>query len=145
MTHQVARTGAKGKYNAGTVAVIIEALELGMTQRAACNVANIDPATFYDWLNKHDDFSNAVNAARDKGKRDALLAIREAGKDPKHWAANAWYLERSFPEEYRQRVEHIDRPALAEEIMTLAEMLGLGPDVSVERVTAEYLRITGAK
>lgn len=130
------RRGAIGKYNAGTVRVIIEALELGMTQRAACNVANIDPATFYDWMERHDDFSSAVNMARDRGKQEALQRIREAAREPKHWQAAAWYLERSFPQEYGQRrIHEFDRESAAQTLREIAAEYGVLP-------TDEEIRLT---
>lgn len=36
----------------------------------------------------------------------ALENIKQAGKDPRHWQANAWYLERTEPELFGKKDRH---------------------------------------
>lgn len=120
--------GAKGLYEVGKGASqrVIEVLKLGMTQQAACNVAGIHVDTFHEWMKKHPEFAEAVKSARDDGKAEALELIKAAAKDPRHWQAAAWYLERSFPQEYRQRVGvDVDRAQLEAEVRAMAEQMGL--------------------
>ena len=51
------------------------------------------------------DFSDAVSRARARAKADALGAIRVGMRDD--WRAAAWFLERSFPEEFGRR-DHVE-------------------------------------
>lgn len=108
-------------------------LRRGLTQTDACLVAGVPRSTFYDWLSRGRDlwethgadgrvpadivatltieelvlldFSDAIAGARAVGKYDALVAIRSGMTDD--WRAAAWYLERSFPDEFgrRDRIE----------------------------------------
>lgn len=108
-------------------------LRRGLTQTDACLVAGVPRSTFYDWLSRGRDlwethgadgrissdtlatltveelvlldFSDAIAGARAIGKYDALVAIRSGMTDD--WRAAAWFLERSFPDEFgrRDRIE----------------------------------------
>ncbi len=108
-------------------------LRRGLTQTDACLVAGVPRSTFYDWLSRGKDlwethgpdglvppetvakltveelvlldFSDAIAGARAVGKHDALVAIRSGMTDD--WRAAAWFLERSFPDEFgrRDRIE----------------------------------------
>lgn len=105
-------------------------LRRGLTQTDACDAASLPRSTFYAWLAKAKDireelpdpipaarikkltveelrlldFLDVVTGARARAKGDALTAIRGAMFDD--WRAAAWFLERSFPEEYGRR-DHI--------------------------------------
>ena len=115
--------------NADLAAELVSYLRRGLTQTDACLVANVPRSTFYDWLSRgrelwetHGpdgrvpakivatlaieelqllDFSDAIAGARAVGKHDALVAVRAGMADD--WRAAAWFLERSFPEEYGRR------------------------------------------
>ena len=131
--------GAKGKYEPETVDRIIRTLELGMTQAAACNVGGIHVDTFHEWMNTRPEFSERVKSARDNGKREALERIIAAAKLPQHWQAAAWYLERSFPAEYRQRIETIDSSKLEAEVREMAKQMGIDLDGNEGKRAVEHV------
>lgn len=100
---------------------LVGLLRLGLTQTDACLAVNLSRSTFYSWISRARDLSNtdpdpskltteelrlldfldAVTRARSRAKADAVAAIRDAyGSD---WRAAAWFLERSFPDEYGRR------------------------------------------
>ncbi len=107
-------------------------LRQGLTQTDACLVAQVPRSTFYDWMSRGRDlwethgpdgrvpadvvatltveemrlldFSDAIVGARAVGKFAALVAVRSGMTDD--WRAAAWFLERSFPEEFGRR-DHI--------------------------------------
>lgn len=96
-------------------------LRRGLTQTDACAAVGLARSTFYDWLARGrdlaakdpadmtieelrlSDFSDAVTRARARAKGDALGMIRAAMATD--WRAAAWFLERSFPEEYGPRAQ----------------------------------------
>lgn len=102
-------------------------LRQGLTQEDTIRVTGVARSTYYSWLDRareltarvhdpDDDFddSNAtieelrlldlldgVTGARARSKGDALAALRSAMRSD--WRAAAWFLERSFPDEYGRR------------------------------------------
>jgi hypothetical protein len=73
-------------------------------------MAGIVPMTFYRWLDDV-NFVTAIEKAHAEFKKSNILAIRAAGirKDKSgaptgSWQANAWLMERTYPDEYGQRV-----------------------------------------
>jgi hypothetical protein len=90
---------------------LIKALSSGAFIEAACEYVGIAPATYYSWIAK----ANAENAEPEyvefmeavKGAR-AAVTLRMAGRvleaaDDGSWQAGAWWLERSFPDQYGRR------------------------------------------
>lgn len=105
---------AKGKYSKVVINRIKEALELGLTQKEAANIANITQETFYTWMREKPEFSELVKSALDNGKAEHLLNIKRAGQT--QWQASAWWLERKFPQEWGKRSEvnmNLDLSALS--------------------------------
>lgn len=92
--------GAKGKYNASVLKEIATAIETGGSDIDACTMAGISKETFYNWLNEKPDFVDLVTRARTLGKMKRIERItNHAAID---WRADAWYLERRWPEEFAQ-------------------------------------------
>lgn len=98
------------------VDVIVEQLRIGNYFETACAVAGIDKTTGYLWLKKgakqtrgaFRDFSNSVEKAQHEA--EAVLVGRIVAHGKEQWQANAWMLERKFPEKYGQRIRlTIDR------------------------------------
>lgn len=89
------------KYNKHTVKGIITSLAGGMLRTDAVILANISYETFADWMNKKPEFSDAVLKAETKSKSLMVNRIRSASK--KSWTAAAWWLERKFPDEFREK------------------------------------------
>lgn len=98
------------KYDTDTIAKVIEKLEDGQGRVNACKHANINYQTFLNWLADPDkvEFLEAVkkaeNAGYDKTKDLAILAIK--AKFNTSWQAAAWWLERNYPDQYRNRIEN---------------------------------------
>lgn len=97
------------KYDEDHVNLIISSLENGDGRVRACQVAQIDYQTFLNWMNDPAkiEFLEQVKRAElggaDRIKDLAKRAI--ISKFAEQWTAAAWWLERNFPEEYRNRTE----------------------------------------
>ena len=78
----------------------------------ACIMAGVPESTFYHWLQLgraaqkegirtvYSDFLEAVKRARATRTTALVASIRLAGKNEKHWQANAWLLERTDPKRF---------------------------------------------
>ncbi|MEW6210787.1 MAG: transposase [Acidobacteriota bacterium] len=102
---------------------VIEAISGGNSIEIAAEYAGIKQSTFYNWMERGQreqkrlaetprakpvetetpflEFLEAVKKARIDAEVAAVAAIRLAGKQ--HWQANAWWLERAFPERWARR------------------------------------------
>jgi hypothetical protein len=95
------------KYDKEHIDIIIEKISEGHGRVNACKAAGINYQTFINWMERELEFLEAVkNAERvgaDKIKDLAQLAIRS--KFDKQWTAAAWWLERNYPNEYKNRTD----------------------------------------
>lgn len=97
------------KYDKEHIEIIINELSEGNGRVNACKRAGINYQTFLNWLEDPDkiEFLDAVKKAEmtggDKTKDAAILAIK--AKFATQWQAAAWWLERNYPEQYRNRTE----------------------------------------
>ncbi len=96
--------GRKTKYTPETVKKLCDAIQLGLTYRLACLYGGITETTFYDWLQKKPEFSDAVKIAEGKAAVSWLAMIEQAAKVGT-WQAAAWKLERRYPQEYGKTVQ----------------------------------------
>ena len=95
------------KFNEKTIEIILKARKSGLNQKECAEVAGINEATLYKWLNKgkkakrgkYSDFYNDFQMAKNKNKLFHLKKIHEA----EAWTASAWYLERVYPEEFGRK------------------------------------------
>jgi transcriptional regulator with XRE-family HTH domain len=95
------------KFNEKTIEIILKARKSGLNQKECAEVAGINEATLYKWLNKgkkakrekYRDFYNDFQMAKNKNKLFHLKKIHEA----EAWTASAWYLERVYPEEFGRK------------------------------------------
>ena len=71
----------------------------GSSNEDTCKLAGIGETTFYDWIGRFPEFSEAIKRASVQFRRTHLLKI--AADDA--WQASAWILERRFPDEYGRR------------------------------------------
>jgi transposase len=98
-----------------------EALDAGAYQRDAAVYAGISPRTFYGWLNRAREaeesldrgepvesvdreliaFLHMVEGARARVAVDLLTVVQTAAR--RDWRAAAWFLERSYPEQWGKR------------------------------------------
>lgn len=94
------------KYTKETVAKIIEALNEGLGRVRACKAADIHYCTFLEWMGKP-EFSERIKKAEAKGE-DKIKDLAKRGiieKFQTNWQAAAWWLERKFPDEYKNRMQ----------------------------------------
>ena len=95
------------KFNKKTIEIILKARKSGLNQKECAEVAGINEATLYKWLNKgkkakrgkYRDFYNDFQMAKNKNKLFHLKKIHEA----EAWTASAWYLERVYPDEFGRK------------------------------------------
>ena len=97
---------AKTKQTPERIAAIIQALEAGMTRRAAAAHAGIHHSQFYRWLDADATLRDDIEKAESKAESRFLLRIAEAATKGT-WQAAAWWLERRHPKDYalKNRVE----------------------------------------
>lgn len=94
---------------------ICEALEQGLSDGLAAQLAGVAPSTLAGWKKRGADpqevdyveFLTAYKKAEAKFAQAHLCLIAAAATDPKNWTASAWLLERRFPDDFgrRERVE----------------------------------------
>lgn len=107
----MARAGRKSKYTPEVLRAVCDAIREGNTQQDSAALAGIGVSTFHEWMAKYPEFAEGVEKAHADFKRANVAAIRAAGVRPQkdgtlkgQWQANAWLLERKYPDEYGQRV-----------------------------------------
>lgn len=85
---------------------VVQAIALGATYEVAATYSGIRRETIWRWVKRGEGerngrykaFADAVKAADGKSAVQALANIRAAAKGS--WQANAWLLERRYPEQY---------------------------------------------
>ena len=95
------RAGQKTKKTPEYRKALIDAIELGLSDKSACEYACVTPAFFYDWIKTDIEFSEDVTRARGKFVSALQAQIRKAALED--WRAGAWLLSRRKPEEYAER------------------------------------------
>lgn len=84
----------------------------GLTLERAARLSGISATTIYRWLamgKKEDseqiykELVERVQEATECSEFELLQAMRIAGSDTRNWRAQAWLLERRFPEKYGKR------------------------------------------
>lgn len=95
-------------------------LRKGMYLREACSLAGVSRDSVYTWMKQgvrdiragidsaEANFSDTVKKAMAEAEEKAVDNVRAAGQLPQFWAAEAWFLERRYPDKYGKR----DRVAL---------------------------------
>lgn len=103
---------------------LLQAIRLGAFIEHACYYAGINSSTFRQWRQKategiepYKSFWVKVNEAESEAIMRRLARIENAGKDGS-WQADAWYLERKYPDKFgrRDRVELTGDPNAPVEI-----------------------------
>jgi hypothetical protein len=73
--------GRPSKYTPSTIGKVIGSLQAGLSVESACEYAEIDPDTHYDWIKKYPDYSEKVTAARLYGKILASKQVTDVLQD----------------------------------------------------------------
>ncbi len=90
--------GRPTKYNRNNVYRLLKYISFGCNKAEASSLIGIVYDTMNAWENEYSDFSVAVKKAELEQKASLVLEIRRAGRE--HWQANAWLLERRYPDEF---------------------------------------------
>ena len=94
---------------------LLAMLTNGSSRRKAALCVGCSPSTIARYIRRDPEFFEQVVNAERFLEIHALRAIRTAGQNPRYWRANAWLLERVFPEEFGKRpplsltTEHLRR------------------------------------
>ncbi len=80
------------------VAIILEALGSGMTQRDASLLAGISEDTLCLWKRNNSEFSEQMGQKLIEHKQKLIKRIELAGE--KDWKATAWILERKYKNDW---------------------------------------------
>jgi hypothetical protein len=86
------------KYTEQNVDAFVKAIRMGMKIKNSCELIGISQETYFTWMKEHPEFSDSIKRARGERTQEALAIIRKAAI--KSWQAAAWYLERTFPDQY---------------------------------------------
>ena len=98
--------GAPTKLTPARQKAICQAIELGATFEHAAAAAGIHYDTFASWRKNNSAFSEALKSAEANGVVKRLERIARAAVSGA-WQADAWLLERRYPQEYgKQIVQH---------------------------------------
>lgn len=111
------------KYDKEHIATFLTSINNGDGRVRACKATGIDYQTFLDWMAdpRKPEFSEAVKKAELVGE-DKIKDLAKRGiieKFGNQWQAAAWWLERKYPDEYKNRTdimsgnEKIQPPAAA--------------------------------
>lgn len=101
---------AKNKVGRPTVMTdkVIGKLELlfakGLSDREACQIADIDPSTLYDYCNKYPEFAERKELLKEMPKAKAKLNVAEAIEN-NDIDISKWYLERKAKDEFSTKQE----------------------------------------
>lgn len=82
---------------------LIRLLANGCSRQMAARIVDINLAALNDHLRREPQFLDDVLRAERSLEIEALQRICEAGKDPRHWRANAWLLEHYAPDRFGKR------------------------------------------
>ena len=94
--------GRRTKYNPATVKLICRLVARGLNYHQAADAAGIHRDTLNDWENTKSEFSDALKRAKAEGISRRLERIERAARNG-HWQADAWWLERVYPEQFGRR------------------------------------------
>lgn len=115
--------GRKSKLTPELQQEIMQVLATGSTQKDACAYVGISEDTFANYMQKS-DFSDAVKKAKATARMASVARIRQAGAKGT-WQADAWFLERSDPEQWGLK-QTIDIPGLSE-LLKMCKEVGVKP------------------
>jgi hypothetical protein len=105
------------KFDKHHIDKIIKALEDGQGRVRAVAAAGITYETFMEWLRSKTEFSESVKKAEDTGNDKIKDICKRRIIEDKSWQSGAWWLERNYPDQYRER-KNIDANIQAETKLT---------------------------
>lgn len=110
--------GRKTKLNEDTVRILTESISLGLSYKESCTKAGISFETFNEWRKNIPEFSDLIRQSELKPKELALKSVKVG--QIKDWRAGAWWLERRYPKEYKERKQvDVDLPNLVQNVFPI--------------------------
>jgi hypothetical protein len=130
------KIGRKTKLNRQLQRRICALLSQGHTTATVSAMVSIGERTFYEWCEKHPQFSQATTCAIGKSKIALVNKLRRSDD----WRASAFLLERRFPSEFG-RVAERDLPQAesGEKRLNVAFVI-TEPDGRARRISEERAR-----
>lgn len=102
---------------------LLEAVEAGNYWDTAAELAGISQNTIRNWVKRGEDgeipfteFLRALKRAERRAEALAVQRVRQAGTDPRFWAAEMTFLERRHPDRWARRSEGNDGPKVVVQI-----------------------------
>jgi hypothetical protein len=102
-----------------TLREFLTAIEAGNYLDTSCDLAGISRETYRQWTKRaeageapYTTLVGAVKRASSRAEALAVQRVRQAGEDPRFWAAEMTYLERRHPEKWGRRSEANSGPAV---------------------------------
>lgn len=108
------KRGRPSKINKETTNKLCKYISEGNYLDTACKLAGLDYSTMRRWILQGEEdkkgvyfeFANALKLAEAKAEAKRVDNILKAGALGGDWKANAWYLERKYPERWGRK-DHI--------------------------------------
>lgn len=128
----MAKTTKPYKMTPERVAIILEGLANGMTQRDCAMLAGIHEDTLCGWKCNNSEFSEQMGQKAVEYKQKLLKRITDAGE--KDWKASAWILEHKYKNDFSPN---------ANDVTDLYDMLpiagrGLDHSILAERIAQRF-------
>jgi hypothetical protein len=103
--------------------MLLEAVHNGNYIETAAELAGLSKVTVYDWLKRgeanetpYNVFANALKRATARAEAAEVAKVRNAGNDPRFWAASMTYLERRHPDRWARRSDDSSAPKVVVQI-----------------------------
>jgi hypothetical protein len=128
-------------------------IEAGNYGEVAAELAGISDNTYRNWIKRGEDgeppftlFLRAVKRAAAKAEAVEVGKVRNAGNDPRFWAASMTYLERKYPDKWARRSEPNDNTKIT---INIGLQGNLGPtkviQVDLPQTASQPLLTEGAE
>jgi hypothetical protein len=99
-TPQKRGKGQPTLYTAERARKICARIRQGCTRESAALLSGVSLRSLFAWMEKYPAFMQAVRKADAAFEEKCVKAIAKAGQKPRTWTANAFLLERKFPERF---------------------------------------------
>jgi hypothetical protein len=106
-----------------TVQILLEAINDGNYIETAAELAGLSKQAVYDWIKRGEAretpyaaFADAVKRATARAEAAEVAKVRNAGNDPRFWAASMTYLERRHPDRWARRSDDSSAPKVVVQI-----------------------------
>ena len=95
--------GAKGKYSQEMCVKAEKYMKEHGLKRIVASNLGISHDTFYQYVNNHPEFADAIKRGADAFIQDNIKKLREHGD--KNWQSIAWLLERMYRDDFSLKTE----------------------------------------